>query len=159
MGDDSPDRSVSPSTAPSSLRNRPGFLWTASQRRVLITGLCVLLAFLAFQLWLRPFYISDPQPDQPARFDELADRIDPNIADVATLSALPMIGPKRAADIVRYRKAFLADHPGAMAFEKPEDLLRIDGIGAATLASLRPYLILPSEHRPAATSQPIIDDE
>ncbi len=159
MGDDSPDRSVPPTPGSATFANRPGFLWTAPQRRVLIAGLCVLLAFLSLQLWLRPFYVSDPQPDQPARFDELADRIDPNIADVATLSALPMIGLKRAADIVRYREAFLADHPGAMAFEKPEDLLRIDGIGAATLASLRPFLILPSDNRPAATSQPIIDDE
>ncbi len=158
MGDDSPNHSV-PQAASSNSTKRPDFLWTSSQRRVLIAGLCVLLAFLAVQLLFRPLYVSDPQPDQPARFDELADRIDPNTADVSTLSALPMIGPKRAADIVRYREAFLAENPGAKAFDKPEDLLRIHGIGAAMLASVRPYLILPSDNRPATTSQPIIDGE
>ncbi len=153
------DHSPAPKPAFPTSPNRPGFLWTPSQRRVLIAGLILLLVFLSLQLWLRPFYVSDPQPDQPARFNELADRIDPNTADVATLSALPMIGPKRAADIVRYRDAFLAEHPGGAAYEKSEDLLRIHGVGAAMLASMRPYLIFPFDNRPAATSQPIIDHE
>lgn len=159
MGDDSSDRSVPPPPSSATTANRPGLLWTASQRRVLIVGLIVLFTFLSLQLLLRPLYVSDPQPDQPARFDELADRIDPNTADIATLSALPMIGPKRAADIVRYRETFLAEHPGATAFEKPVDLLRIHGVGAAMLASMRPYLILPSDNRPATTSRPIIDGD
>jgi hypothetical protein len=142
--------------ADSPVSKSPGFCWTGSQRKVLIVAIIGLLGFLSIQLVRRPLYISDPQPDRPARYEELADRIDPNSADVAALSALPMIGPKRAADIVRYREKFVAEYPGKSAFERPEDLLRIDGIGAAMLASLRPYLILPVD-RPAATSQPIID--
>ena len=36
-------------------------------------------------------YVADPQPLIAARANELADRIDPNIADIPTLSALPLM--------------------------------------------------------------------
>jgi hypothetical protein len=143
------------SPAPTPKPQRP-FLWSASQRLVLVTGLFLLLGVLTIQRIRRPYYVSDPQPEKPAHFDELADRIDPNSADAATLSALPMIGPKRAADIVEYRESFVARNPGKLAFEKPEDLLHIKGIGGAMLASVRPFLLLPADNRPDPATRPII---
>ena len=119
-------------------------LWTPSQRAVVAAGLALLLAYLAIRLWLNPAHVSDPQPDRPARYDELADRIDPNTADAATLAALPGLGPNRAQDIVDYRESFTHADPTRRPFERPEDLLKIKGIGVSMLETLRPYLIFPT---------------
>jgi DNA uptake protein ComE-like DNA-binding protein len=56
-----------------------------------------------------------------------------------------MIGEKRAHDIVTYRERHISDHPASAAFEKPEDLLAIRGIGASILQQIRPYLVFPSD--------------
>lgn len=115
--------------------------WTARQR-VAVVLLCVAVVSISLgrYAWNRAF-VSDPQPLHPLREDELADRIDPNTADAATLSALPLIGDKKAQDIVKFRERYLATHPGKKAFEKPADLLLIRGIGQSTISQLSPYLI------------------
>ena len=123
--------------------------WTASQRSVLIGLLLILATYISVRYWFNRHYVSDPQPAVPSRFDELADRIDPNTADVATLAALPTIGEKRAKDIVAYREKFQRDGRQGLAFERLEDLLKIQGIGAATIAQLKPYLLFPQSDRPA----------
>ena len=82
----------------------PRLTWTYSQRRVLLVLLSVLCVALIVRYALHPVYVSDPQPPVPARFSELADRIDPNTADWQTLAALPGIGERRAKDIVAYRE-------------------------------------------------------
>ena len=115
-------------------------VWTASQRAVLIGGLTVLVVYLAVRLLLNPVYVSDPQPERPPRYHELADRIDPNTAQWQDLAALPTIGEKRAQDIVAHRDAFVRDHPGERAFMRPEDLLRVKGVGRTMVESLTPYL-------------------
>jgi competence ComEA-like helix-hairpin-helix protein len=117
--------------------------WTPSQRRVVIGIVAALVVYGSIRLWFNRAYISDPQPITPAHAAELADKIDPNSADAATLSVLPLIGDKRAADIVAYRDRHTRDHPGEPAFRTVEDLLRIRGIGAATIEQLRPFLIFP----------------
>jgi hypothetical protein len=125
--------------------------WTAGQRGVLI-GLVVLLgAFIAIRFWLNPGYVADPQPLVPSRAMELADRLDPNTATVDELAALPMIGERRARDIVSYRERFETEHPRRIAFEESTDLLAIRGIGAAILQQVRPYLIFPKDR---ASTQP-----
>jgi DNA uptake protein ComE-like DNA-binding protein len=117
--------------------------WNASQRAVLLGLLVILLVYFSIRYWMNPAYVSDPPPLAPARADELADRIDPNIADEATLAALPVIGPKRAGDIVAYREKFQSEHPGRPAFKRPSDLMNIKGIGDATVESLKDYLMFP----------------
>src|SRR5688572_24259786 len=62
-----------------------------------------------------------------------AERIDPNRAVEAELDRLPGVGPGAARAIVESR-----EREGA--FTGPEDLLRVRGIGAATLDRMRPYL-------------------
>ncbi len=118
-------------------------LWTPSQRRVLIGSLCCLLVYLVGRYALHPVHISDPQPQQAPRAGELADRIDPNVADWQTLAALPALGEKRAKTIVTYRENFLRQHPHRRAFEEAEDLLFIHGIGPSMLETLRPFLFFP----------------
>jgi competence ComEA-like helix-hairpin-helix protein len=61
------------------------------------------------------------------------ERIDPNRAAEAELDRLPGVGPGAARAIVESR-----DREGA--FTGPEDLLRVRGIGAATLDRMRPHL-------------------
>lgn len=80
--------------------------------------------------------------------------IDPNRAEWAELARLPRIGPALAERIVVVR-----DSVGA--FRRAEDLLRVRGIGAATLAQIEPHLDLASPPgsssvpRGAATVRPI----
>lgn len=59
--------------------------------------------------------------------------LDPNTADAATLAVLPGLGVGKAEAIVRERVRG--------AFTRAEDLQRVPGIGAATIARLRPWLV------------------
>jgi hypothetical protein len=115
-------------------------LWTVSQRRVIILLIAILTIGLSIQLWRRPISIAYPPPTDSPRGDEIADRLDPNTADAAALAAIPNLGEKRAQDIVAYRNTFTVQHPGDTAFTRPEDLMRIKGIGAGTVANVRPFL-------------------
>ena len=56
-----------------------------------------------------------------------------NTATAAELETLPVIGEKRAADIV-------ADRAANGPFRIPEDLTRVKGIGEGTLAGLIEYI-------------------
>jgi DNA uptake protein ComE-like DNA-binding protein len=118
--------------------------WSPPQRRALFVLLAGLWVLIAVRYACNPSYVSDPQPLVPSRYEELADRIDPNTADWQTLAALPAIGEKRARQIVAYREQFAAQHPGEVAFRSVEDLHRIKGVGRAMTSSLRPFLIFPS---------------
>lgn len=61
--------------------------------------------------------------------------IDLNTASAGTLQQLPRIGPKIAARIVAYREAH-------GPFRRIQDLEQVRGIGAKTLARLKPYLVV-----------------
>ena len=124
---------------------RPPQLWTAKQRRAIGILFAGVLIYLAIRLIRNPVYVSDPQPRDPPRAVELADRIDPNTADVATLAALPMIGQRRAQDIVDYRERYVVQNPGKPAFTRVEDLVRIKGFGGAMIEHVRPYLTFPKQ--------------
>ena len=63
------------------------------------------------------------------------EKIDPNRADAVELDRLPGIGPSLAEAIVRTR--------GEAPFRSIEDLERVPGIGASTLARLTPHIRLP----------------
>lgn len=131
---------------------RPPEVWTGSQRGVLMGLLACLLIYLVIRYLLNPFYVSNPQPERPVRYDDLADRIDPNTSDWQALAALPGLGEKRAKTIVEYRQAFIAQNPGHLAFSEPEDLMLVRGIGPSMLATLRPYLLFPDP--PNAATRP-----
>jgi competence protein ComEA len=59
--------------------------------------------------------------------------VDPNLADAATLEALPGIGPGRARALVEAR--------GNSPYCAPKDLQRVKGIGPRTLETLEPWLV------------------
>lgn len=66
---------------------------------------------------------------------EEGERIDPNRAPAVELDRLPGVGPATSRAIVAAR--------GEEAFRWREDLLRVRGIGPATLARIGPHLALP----------------
>jgi len=125
--------------------------WNPDQRRTLIVLLILMFGFLAFRLVMRPAYVADPQPPEGSRAMELEDRIDPNRAEWPTLAALPLIGEKRARDIVAYRELFVEQHPGQAAFARPADLMNIRGIGEVTVAQIEPFLVFPQSSGPPAS--------
>ena len=62
--------------------------------------------------------------------------VDPNRADEVDLDRLPGVGPSTARAIVAARE-------GGLVFRRPEDLLEVRGIGAATLERMRGALAFP----------------
>ncbi len=75
----------------------------------------------------------DPPSRPPALPPSPSERLDLNRATPAQLDALPGIGPALAARIVAKRDSL-------RGFRTIDDLVRVRGIGPATLARLRPYL-------------------
>jgi DNA uptake protein ComE-like DNA-binding protein len=120
-----------------------GWLWTRRQRVVLATAVLVLAGWGLWRSFRAPLEVGDPPAVVGDRAAQLATRIDPNTADWAAWAALPLIGEKRAKEIVAFREAWQGEHPGEVAFGKLEDLMRVKGIGRATIATLEPYLIFP----------------
>mgnify|MGYP000266768177 CR=1 FL=1 len=122
--------------------------WTLPQRKVLLGVGVLLCAYVAVLLLRNPLTVTDPQPVDPARGLALADRIDPNTASAHELAVLPMVGMRRAQDIIDHRTRAFARDPNLPAFATDDDLLKVRGIGVAMLNTLRPYLIFPDEKPP-----------
>src|SRR5688572_16703621 len=123
---------------------RPAFGWTRAQRGVLIAFVLILSSVVLIRLAFNRMYVSNPPPPRAERFDELADRIDPNIATWQELAVLPQIGEKRAKEIIAYRDGFVARKPDGVAFARPQDLMEVKGIGPALLETLKPHLMFPT---------------
>jgi hypothetical protein len=124
-------------------------IWTDRQRGVLIGVVGVFLGVLFVRYLRNPEYVPDPLPAYPPGAPELLTRVDPNTADLATLSALPVIGPAMGRRIIEDREEFVRKNPGKVAYTKLEDLDRVRGIGEASLKTLEPYLQFPSSEVPA----------
>lgn len=122
--------------------------WTPRQRLALSVLILVIIGYLLVLRQMHPARVGNPQPADGPRAGELADKIDPNVATVWDLSALPNVGPAMARRIVEEREQFRKDHPQEAPYKKLEDLKRVKGIGDATLENLRPYLEFP-------TTQPV----
>ena len=78
--------------------------------------------------------LSQPPAEQaasavPAPVSGFGSLVNINTADSARLQSLPGIGPKRAEDIIAYREA-------NGAFQSPEDLVRVSGIGQSLVDEL-----------------------
>jgi hypothetical protein len=124
--------------------HEPGaWLWTRRQRAVLAGALLIVAGWLFVRAMREPARVADPAPVTGELAHTLASRIDPNSAEWPAWAALPLIGEKRAKEIVAFRETWLVEHPGEVPFEKLEDLMRIKGIGKATIATLEPYLVFP----------------
>ena len=101
---EAPDSPEPPRTDPPS----PGRPRSACALLVLLTVLCL---GLGIRYACNPAFVSDPQPERPARYGDLADRVDPNTADLNTLTAIPNLGEKRAEAIIEFREDAPASTP------------------------------------------------
>jgi len=101
--------------------------------------LLVAWAVLVFALAIRAFAGGVLPPPPGSTVSPLA--IDPNRAPLGELQALPGIGPRHAEAIVleRIRRG---------PFRRPEDLLRVDGIGPERLQVMLPFLALSAASPP-----------
>jgi hypothetical protein len=129
---------------------RGAWIWTRRQRAVLAVVILILAGGFFVRALREPARVADPPPVMGELAKDLATRIDPNTADWPAWAALPLIGEKRAKEIVAFRENWLAEHPSEIPFEKLEDLMRIKGIGKATIATLEPYLVFPKREGDAA---------
>jgi len=119
--------------------------WTLPQRRALLFLLTLLCLGLGVRYACNPAYVSNPQPERPARAGQLADRVDPNTADLNTLIAVPQLGEKRAQAIIEFRDRQRVRRPGQPPFRTASDLTAVNGIGWAMVDNLRPYLTFPND--------------
>ena len=71
---------------------------------------------------------------------ELEGRINPNDAPVASLVRLPGIGIVRAEAIVGYREEFSEQNGNKPAFQNPNDLQKVKGIGPKTVENISEWL-------------------
>ena len=71
---------------------------------------------------------------------ELDCRVNPNAAPVSSLVRLPGIGPAKAAAIFEYRQSLASKGTENAAFEKPQDLQKVKGIGPKTVQKLVEFL-------------------
>ena len=127
--------------------------WTLRQRRALALILSAVVVYLLGITLANRAYVPDPVPPESPLAGRLADRIDLNTADLATIAAIPTMGETRARSILAYRNQVHARDPAAIAFQSPEDLLRVRGIALATVANLSPYLTFPAT-KPAPATAP-----
>jgi competence protein ComEA len=138
--------------APGSSHDLPPWM-TESETRVLARTAAVLLLVSAGRYaWSvrreppTPVPVGDDLPTliaESRRLEEDArrrerplgptERLDPNFAPESELDRLPGVGPAAARAIVGSRER---DGP----FGRPDDLLRVRGIGPATLARMQPHL-------------------
>ena len=67
-------------------------------------------------------------------------KLDVNSASAAQLECVPGITKRLAEKIVKYRREYIKRFPTQKAFNKPDDLLKIKGIGPKTLLRIKKYL-------------------
>ena len=115
-----------------------------SQRRILTPLLALLIAYAVVRYARNPVYIADPQPAAGDRAADLADRLDPNTATPAELTAIPGMGAARAAKIVERRETVLKRDPTTVPFRSPDDLFYVERFGRSMVEQAKPYLVFPT---------------
>jgi competence ComEA-like helix-hairpin-helix protein len=113
--------------------------WTRGNLLAL-TVLCLAAAIaLGLRYADRPVRIGRRPAVFQGRVEAASEKINPNLADSASLQRLPTIGPARAKAIIDYREAH-----GPGAFRTAADLEAIKGIGPATVEKIDKYLSFPA---------------
>jgi len=101
-------------------------------------GVVLLKAVDGFSYW------PDPPPISGSRWTELADRIDPNTADLRLMSALPGLGDRKARELVAFRERMQLIDPTKPVFANIDDLMKVKGVGFAITRKIEPYLEFPT---------------
>jgi len=97
-----------------------------------IAGCAAVLISIGFVLLARG-------PNKQTGDVHFVSKINPNKASVASLVRLPGVGPVRAKDIVAYRQR-ITNSSGNVAFQEPNDLQNVKGIGPKTVEKIEMWL-------------------
>ncbi len=114
-------------------------------------GVVLILA----TIWIGSFQLRRQRADLVAPSDQAVGyAVDINRATESDLLNLPEVGPSLVRSIVQYR-----DEHGN--FTRPDDLLKVPGVGVQTLKQLKPYLQFPAPppstpDGPYATDDPVV---
>lgn len=71
---------------------------------------------------------------------QVVNQINPNTAEVESLIRLPDIGFSRAEAIIEYRNGFARNNSNRPAFNNPDDLQNVTGIGPKTVQNVKELL-------------------
>ncbi len=115
---------------------KPGF--PQRSKKVLSRAFTLVIIFCIIATSLLTLQIHSRSTDNPDF--EITAAINPNTANAASLTRLPSIGPSRAASIINYRKK-INQINNKKAFNNPNDLEIIKGIGPKTVEKIREYLV------------------
>lgn len=108
-----------------------------SSRHHLVVVILVSIAGVVIIARLNSGWHVAERPETAAA--SVALQLDPNIASVEELAAIPGVGPAMAGRIVAYRDRQVAAGRNP-AFVELSDLDRVEGIGQATLEAIGPSL-------------------
>ena len=113
---------------------------TWNRRNLLaLIALCTAAGGLLTLRGIRRVALGETIAIQPQRVQAATEKVNPNVASIASLRRLPGIGPEIARRIVEYRRT-----QPPPAFATPDDLRKVRGIGPKTVLRIRPLLELPS---------------
>jgi len=100
----------------------------------------VISAFsaLCFAIYFAPNLIKI-NTGSSAIVSQAVNSINPNTAELESLVRLPDIGFSRAQAIIEYRDSFIKDN-SKLAFETPNDLQKVAGIGPKTVQNVKELL-------------------
>lgn len=99
----------------------------------IVRRLAVLLSLLILPLSYQPLYAADKTVSAASTAG--VEKINVNKADVQTLSMIKGIGTTKAQAIIDYRTSM-------GKFKSLDELIKVKGIGQATLQKIAPYLTL-----------------
>jgi competence ComEA-like helix-hairpin-helix protein len=109
--------------------------WTGANLGAVAAACLVAAAGLVLSFAAGRFELGSTPAVDSARVAAVRQRVNPNTASFSSLRRLPDLGPAHAKAILDYRAAH-----GPAPFRTADDLTRIPGIKAATVANFRDYL-------------------
>ncbi len=101
-----------------------------------VLSVCVAVSFCCG-------FISNPRADESTSAQhkiEMESRINPNYASVESMVRLPGLGISRAGAIMAYRNSFNRANAVRPAFERGDDLQKINGIGPKTVQGMSEWI-------------------
>lgn len=106
---------------------------TPSERRAILIMMIVFFALLG--LIVEKERVTPEEKKEITKPRTIKFPVDINKAEITALEALPGIGRKKAEEIILFRKT---NGP----FEKPEDIMKVSGIGKSTFDKIKDKIIV-----------------
>ena len=135
--------SVNVGKNPQSSFDRAQMAYNRRRRYLLLLIIIVLMSVLCLYQWSENrYHVSQLSAAYRQATERLADKVNPNRAEAASLVRLPGIGPMKAQAIIEYRQKKLATNQKQnIIFSCANDLEQVKGIGPGTVENIKEYLV------------------